>query len=455
MTEPQLPRVGGGTQYPLSFPQQTLFAIELQSAGTMLGPDYTIYAVLRLKGPVRYELLQSAFDDVIVRQGALRTRIALTPDDEPVQEELPEARRALLFTEETAGEEGIPALIERLAATPVPADELPVIRASLHRIGADDHLLYLGIHHHTCDAAGLFIALSDFARAYETRLEGGRLAPLPIGYGGYALWQAEQTKAHFDEDCAFWQRYLEGLAPYEVKSDFPFQPGPPDKSGAELREPFLEPAVLDALQRFALRHRTTAFVTLLAGFQLALGSRTESEDRLTIAYFDQRDHPATKEMVGLFLRPAAVRLRLERGMTLAQSLPAMTKSVIAAYRRAYVPVHQLVAAYPDALPSLLGQVPPWFFIFQYLPEPDPQGFSFGGARGQLVRSGANLPSAPGMLLRIRRAQDAVLLRLRYDPGLWREASMRGFARSYAGVLSTLLEDPRRTPAELLAAAGAW
>ncbi len=450
------PRVGGGKQYPLSFQQQTTYLVELTSPDALSSPHYIIYLVLRLKGPLRYEVLQAAFNDVVDRQSALRTRLAVTPEEDIVQEEFSGVRAPLEVTEEAGGEAGLPALIERLAGTRIPLDGLPLARLSVHRLGPDDHVLFLGLHHLVSDATSLYVAVEDLARAYEARLEGSRLPVLPWSYGEYALWQAKTYEGRLSRDATFWQEYLEGLAPYEVRQDLPFQPGTPGIQGHDVRLCLLEAEEFESFERFATRHRASTFVALLAGFHVALGSRTASEDRLSITYFDQRDHPSAREMVGSFLSPAPIRTPLARDMPLSKAFPAMSRNVIAAYQRAYMPAQHYLSAYPPGLPSLTGQSAPWIFLHQYQPRSEPHAYRLGEARGPILRAGANTRQEPGMSLRVRRASGGELrLRIGYDPSQWRDASMQALGERYTRVLRAMREDPSRTPAQFLELIGPW
>jgi len=226
--------------------------------------------------------------------------------------------------------------------------------------------------------------------------------------------------------------------------------------GRSLKVQVMEAGELDELQRFATRHRATTFVTLLAGFQLSMGSRTSSEERLTATYFDQRDHPTAKEMVGFFLRPTLVRSRMPPGQRAGEALGAMTRQALEAHRRAHVPLLHVVAAYPPALSSLLGQSPPWYFLFHYMPQPEPVDLQFGAARGTLVHSGSTAGRSRGSRWGLRRDVEGRLwARLSFDPAQWREESVRALAGDYAGRLRKMMEDPARLVSELTAAPGSW
>lgn len=436
--------------HPLSLEQQTVYAVASVSPELVFDDRQNLYVMVRLRGPVDLQRLQRAFDDLVARHPALRTRPAMRPDGSFEQEEFEEASAPVTFGD--AAGLGLPELITGLADTPISYRDPPLARASLIRLDDADHLLFLGIQHVACDVTGLYLALADLAQAYTA----GRLEPLPMGYGEYARWQAAHFADRLERDTAAWGEYLRGLEPYEVTQDLPFQPGLPGMSGRSIKVPVLDAAAADQLPRFATKHRATTFVTLLLAFQLALTSRVRSEERLSATYFDQRDHPLAKEMVGFFLRPTFVRGRLAPDSRGGDVLAEMTRRALEAHRLAHVPLLQVVSTYPDALPSLLGQSPPWYFLLHYMPQPEPAGLQFGEARGAVVHSGVNSRQEPGIALGLRRDVEGRLgARLSYDPTQWREESIRALAADFARALKALMEDPSRRVSELAAAPGSW
>ena len=175
-----------------------------------------------------------------------------------------------------------------------------------------------------------------------------------------------------------------------------------------------------------------------------------------MTYFDQRDHPGARQMVGSFLSPAPLRIPLARDVPLASAFQPMVENVLAAYRRAYMPAVHYLSAYPAAMPALLGQSAPWFFVVQYQPHSGPQSYRFGDACGPIVHAGTVSRQEPGMTLRLRRAQDGELwLRIGYDLKQWRSDSISALADRYGRALRAMMKDPSRTPAQLLEAVESW
>jgi hypothetical protein len=138
------------------------------------------------------------------------------------------------------------------------------------------------------------------------------------------------------------------------------------------------------------------------------------------------------------------------------SLPEMTRQVLAAHQRAYVPMPYILGAYPEAMPSLLGQSAPWVTFLQYLPQSEPPCLRFGEAEGQVLQSGVSSRQEPGLSLRLRkRANGALWLRIGYDARHWHQQTMERLAASYARLLQAMMEDASHTPRSLLELVGKW
>ncbi|MBC3840978.1 hypothetical protein GXW82_13965 [Streptacidiphilus sp. 4-A2] len=91
---------------------------------------------------------------------------------------------------------------------PAPFDlsrEIP-LRAVLHRLAGQHHVLLLVVHHIAGDAASLAPLSQDLAAAYRARLDGAEpgWAPLPVQYADYTLWQRRLLGS--DQDRAAWSR---------------------------------------------------------------------------------------------------------------------------------------------------------------------------------------------------------------------------------------------------------
>jgi hypothetical protein len=318
------------------------------------------------------------------------------------------------------------------------------------------HLLGLAIHHTACDASGLYFALDDLARAYSARARGERLPVLPLRYGEYARWQAKRMEGRFDADLAFWTEHLASVTPYAFRSDFPFRPGNPEPHAAELRVELLDGEGAQALRRFAQRHRATPFVVLSTAFQLALSCRTEGRDRLTVTYFDQREHPGVRGMIGVFLRAAAVRISLPPEASVAQLLREATQSTLASYARAHVPATLVAATTPAVVPSLVGEAPPWCLFMHFIPQAASVEYRLGEALGRVCRASAVTRQEPGLSLRVsQRPGGEWVSRWGFDTRLFRRESLEALARAVKAALASMMREPQRAVAAVERQLPSW
>src|SRR5207249_4484944 len=84
----------------------------------------------------------------------------------------------------------------------------PLLRATLVRLGTNDHALLLAMHHIVVDRWSRHILLSELDELYAAQLDGRSavLPPLPIEYADWAVWQRElATTGPLRADLAWWR----------------------------------------------------------------------------------------------------------------------------------------------------------------------------------------------------------------------------------------------------------
>ena len=96
-----------------------------------------------------------------------------------------------LSTEEREAE--VQRLAQVEAALPFDLGAGPLLRARLLRLGAEEHVALLTMHHIVSDGWSIGILIREVAALYEA-FSGGQESPLPelpIQYADYAVWQRE------------------------------------------------------------------------------------------------------------------------------------------------------------------------------------------------------------------------------------------------------------------------
>ena len=89
--------------------------------------------------------------------------------------------------------------------------DLP-IRAKLLRLGADEHILLITMHHIASDGWSMSLLFKELTAVYNSRVAGEEpidLPELPIQYADYALWQQDWLSGEtLDKQLAFWLEQL-------------------------------------------------------------------------------------------------------------------------------------------------------------------------------------------------------------------------------------------------------
>lgn len=160
-TVPVTSTVDTSRPVPLSFGQERLWFLNRLDPGDA---SFNMFLVYRLRGPVDLDTLQRALGVVVDRHDVLRTRF-VADDGEPAQVVSPPGGLALSRVEVPAGEADPVGWARRQVAawTNAPFDLAagPPVRAGTVRLGADDHVLCLVVHHIAGDGRSLALILGS------------------------------------------------------------------------------------------------------------------------------------------------------------------------------------------------------------------------------------------------------------------------------------------------------
>ena len=166
-------------ELPLSFAQQRLWFIDQLEPGSAV---YNVPVAVRLKGSLNKEALEQTLSEVISRHEVLRTRFGTVGDRAvqvieaaaPVQLEVEE----LSEWEVAEREARVREWAAQEAATPFDLSRGPLLRVKLLRLGEQEHVVLLTMHHIVIDGWSLGIFIREIATLYEAFIEG-RPSPLP------------------------------------------------------------------------------------------------------------------------------------------------------------------------------------------------------------------------------------------------------------------------------------
>ena len=163
-----LPRISRDKDLPLSFAQQRLWFLDQLEPGSTV---YNVPGALRIEGPLGVEVLERCFNEIVRRHEALRTTFS-TVEEEPVQVIAASTKVSLPVIDishfsETEREEEARRLALEEANKPFDLRQGPLFRTALIRLGENDHILLLSLHHIVSDGWSMGVLYRELSTFYQ------------------------------------------------------------------------------------------------------------------------------------------------------------------------------------------------------------------------------------------------------------------------------------------------
>jgi hypothetical protein len=279
-------------------------------------PTFNGARAIRIRGKLDVDALRTAFTTVVARHESLRT-IFVVHDREPRQALLDEWSLDLPVVDLTslAKRERAPELARRLrtlSREPFDLSSDLMIRTTLFRLGEDEAVLLVRLHHIAADAFSDGVLFGEVSAIYESVSGRGipALPELPIQYADFALWQHERLQGGvLDEVAAYWTNELRG-APQLL-------PLPTDRPRRAIQrhegarhELSLPKERADELRDVARGEGCTVYMVLLSAFASMLYRLTGADDIVVGSPIANRTATELMSMIGFFSNTVALRTRL-------------------------------------------------------------------------------------------------------------------------------------------------
>ncbi|WP_127917303.1 non-ribosomal peptide synthase/polyketide synthase [Prescottella agglutinans] len=301
------------------------------------GGEWNIPFALRLRGAIDVEVLRAAAGDVVARHESLRTVYPATTDG-PVQVIVPAAdaipQVEAVETDPVSLEAELNAF---LWADFDVATQLPM-RMRLFRIGPDDHVLAVVVHHISADGFSVGPLTRDVVVAYAARAVGvaPQWDPLPVQFADYAVWK-HTLLGEFDDPASEAHRQMDywarTLAERPEFLDFPTdRPRPAVRPTAGAAVPVhLDADTHAALVALARECGASLFMVLQAAFALCV-SRFANEKDVTVATsIAGRGEPELDDLIGNFSDDVLMRVVVDEGDSVADLVAAVRAAALGAY----------------------------------------------------------------------------------------------------------------------------
>ncbi len=342
-------------EVPLSYAQRRLWfldRLEGESEGHK-SATYTIPLAVRLVGALDRSALEAALGDIVARHESLRTifpDVLGVPRQEVLAAEAARPRLAVVEVSEADLEEALAGAARRgfdLACE-------PPLRAQLFALepdedGAREHVLLLVLHHIAADGWSLAPLLRDLGRCYGARCRGAQaeLAPLPVQYADYTLWQhallgsEEDGSSAIARQLSFWREALKDLPDQiDLPSDH-VRPAVASHRGGSVA--LTLPASLHGgLVDLARASGASLFMVLQAGLAALLTRLGSGEDIAIGSPIAGRTDSALDELVGFFVNTLVLRTDTSGNPSFRELVGRVRAGNLAAYGHQELPFERLV-----------------------------------------------------------------------------------------------------------------
>jgi amino acid adenylation domain-containing protein len=439
-----LKREGAGLA-PLSASQKRAWILEQMAPGRA---PFNRPLALRLEGPLDRAALARSLGEILRRHEILRT-VFPERDGAPVQlvlaiSPVAVAEHSLEALPRAARESEARRLATEAAASAFDLERGPLVRFTLLRLAAHDHVLLMMMHHIVFDGWSEGILLAELAALYAAFSEG-KASPLPeppLQYRDFAAWQQQRsTDARFENDISYWQAQLRDLpSALALPTDFPRATAALSRGGQLSFT--LDSGATNDLKAFARAERATPFIVLVAAFQAVLGRYAAQDDVIVGVPTAGRTHAETEAMIGCFMNVLVLRGDLSGNPTFRELLRRVRETAFGAYAHQEVPFEKLVEALRPPRNANRWPLFQVMFNMHVLPKADTAAASALAIEPFAFDS--DFVGGVDLGLRVDEIGAGLVCTLAYAADLFLPETIERMAASFRTFLEAAVEDPGRT-----------
>ncbi|MER7769854.1 condensation domain-containing protein [Kitasatospora sp. NPDC096140] len=451
--------------FPLSYTQEWVWwNSRLQPAS----PMYNVAATLRLDGPLDSALLDRVLREIVTRHEILRTgfhvlgRTAVQAAEEPPAGPLITEHDLRGVPQERREAETL-ALVGQERARPFVLAEGRLLRALLLRTSDDTALLALTTHQIAFDDWSIGVLVREVGELYAAFRDEkpSPLAPLPVQYSDFSLWQRQwMDEARMEAEFGYWESRLGGLpALLDLPADLP-RPAVRSFRGRVLDLP-LDEAVTERLRALCRAAGATTYMALTAVFHLLLRRATGQSAFATSTLTAYRTRPEVEHVIGDFGNMIAVVAAPDGpGTTFADLLAATRGAVLEAQEHADMPAHRITGRLRPRREDSHNPLTQAMFLSVHAMN-SVAGADLGDLRVGFARIGEpTASSAFDVEVRLVEKPDTLTVQFVLAEDLFTAAGAARLVAQYEDLLAAVLDDPQAAtdapaaPAPVLPAAPA-
>ncbi|HLK58956.1 MAG TPA: amino acid adenylation domain-containing protein, partial [Chthonomonadaceae bacterium] len=411
---------------------------------------YNVPMALRLTGVLDVAALEASLNTLLERHEALRA-VFREAEGAPYQVIRPYAPTELSVTDlsilaSEAREQEAQHLINEEAQRPFDLSTGPLFRASLLKLGEEEHVLLLTLHHIVSDGWSQGLVTKELTAAYLAfrAKRPPTLPELPIQYADYAAWQRQWLQAEeLERQVQYWKQHLAGApALLELPTDRP-RPAIQSYRGARLRQEF-SPELTASLKALCRREGATLFMTLLAAFQTLLARYSSQDDIVVGTTIANRTQSEIEGLIGFFVNTLALRVDLSGDPSFVELLGRVREACLGGYAHQDLPFEKLVEEISPQ--RSLSQSPIFQVLFSLANAPS-MGLELEGLHVERILS-ESINAKFDLSLVLVETQGKLASVLEYNTDLFDAARIQRMLGHFQVLLEALVAAPEQKIAHL-------
>lgn len=341
-----IPKASVANSYPLTAAQSRLWILSQLRDGSLA---YNMPGAIKLTGTVDKHKLEESFRLLITRHEILRTYFKTNAEEEIRQYITPvEHVNFRIFEKDYSlvenQEEVVANYLQEKNNEPFILEQAPLLRNSLIKLGENEHLFFLTMHHMIGDGWSMELLIAEIIQTYNALTQGKQvnLPELTIQYKDYAVWlndELQQEKLKSSEQ--YWLQQFEGELPVFDLPSFKTRPLVQTYNGDSLVGQFSK-EFLDRLKSFSKENDVTLFMTLMAGINALLYRYTGQNDIILGTPIAGREHPDLENQLGMYLNTLAIRTHIRENNSFLDLVLSQKEVLLGAYKHQSYPFDELV-----------------------------------------------------------------------------------------------------------------
>ena len=437
-TSPVPRRSVPGGEAALSFGQQRLWFLEQLAPGDS---EYVMSHAERVLGGLDVRALRAALSGLVDRHEVLRSRFVAGAGGEPVQV-VDESCDVEVTVIDTEGLEEARIAVERETGRGFDLSAGGVLRAGVVRLSAEDHILWLSMHHIVADGWSMGVLCRELAALYAAAVSGtsSALAKLPIQYSDFAAWQRDWLSGTvLDGQLGYWRERLTGLGALDLPAD---RARTADRSGAAEVVGFqISQAAVRGLRELGSDRGASLFMTALAAWVVVLARWSGQDDVAVGTVIAGRGRAEVEGLIGFFVNTLVLRLDTSGDPAFGELVDRARDVVLEAFAHQDLPFERLVE---ELAPEReLGRNP--LFQVAFTLENDGGsgvGLALPGLESAPFRTRDGAPAKVDITCALNLdAEGSLRGQLTYAPELFDRATVERLAGHLVRVLEGVAADP--------------